>query len=338
MLLSPRIGGAETLAASLAHEWMDAGVTSEIVFVDPGPAQPTSPGTARLKRLRKALVDLEPDIVLAHSAIPNIYARLARPNRVPVVTTLHSATQDFDHRKLRWSERALRHRTSAVIAVSRGQYQEYSERFGRRNLHLVPNGVSPRFTPRTNFATSPTRVLTVGRVVEQKNPTLWADSGTRVWTNNPLVRFEWVGPTGIDPRYSALEHQHADQSLPVRFVGPTTEAHRWMRESDIFFHPADREAHSIVLLEAAVSALPIVCSDQVAKTLPEDLPRETFATGDSDDAVAALNRVIDDYAGATLRALKWAQSSANDWAASSTARRYLDIFDPLVVRRKGRKP
>src|SRR5438105_6985634 len=98
VLLRPTIGGAETLALTLADHWRRQGHEVTILYVDPygsGGSQ-----IARVRRLRKSLNEFDPDVVHSHSALPNIYARLSSRGRWPVVTVLHSASSDFSNRRL----------------------------------------------------------------------------------------------------------------------------------------------------------------------------------------------------------------------------------------------
>ncbi len=107
ILLSPRIGGAETAANSLTSVWREHGHEVDTAFLDARGAAPVR----RLRHIREEVRAFRPDVIVSHSALPNIYARLAvRRSVAPVVCVLHSAARDFDDAKLRLAETLLRHR------------------------------------------------------------------------------------------------------------------------------------------------------------------------------------------------------------------------------------
>ena len=112
-----------------------------------------------------------PDVVVAHSALPNVYARLAAPTGVPVVTVLHSATDDHHNRVLRIAERVLGRRTAHVIAVSRVQAEVYLTHFPRRSPRttVIPNGVRAELVPATARPVART-IGVLARVDMQKRP------------------------------------------------------------------------------------------------------------------------------------------------------------------------
>jgi hypothetical protein len=141
LLLRPQIGGAETLVASLAAEWRWLGHTSELAYLDP---EGESTGKlARGLRLRRVIQDIGPDLVVSHSALPNLYSSIVTPRNTPLLSVLHSATDDFDSSLLKAAEAPSRRRRRTVIAVSRKQVAEYVSHFPRRPQPvLIPNGIS----------------------------------------------------------------------------------------------------------------------------------------------------------------------------------------------------
>ena len=172
VLLSPRIGGAETLVEGLAHVWDSRSVENEVHFLDPDNFSKRS-RVGRLSRLRRAIVRIRPDMVVAHTSIPSIYARLTARKRLPVVIVLHSSANDFDTTRARIAERVLASRTRHVIGVGRRQVDEYIRHFGGRVLtSVIPNETRPGLPRKTKVELKPRVILSVARVAEVKNPSL----------------------------------------------------------------------------------------------------------------------------------------------------------------------
>jgi len=326
ILLSPRIGGAESAANSLASVWREGGHEVDTSFLDARGAAPVR----RVRHIREEVHAFRPDVVVSHSALPNVYARLAvRKSVAPVVCVLHSAARDLDDGKLRLAETLLRYRAAAVIAVSASQVDEYRSRFPDQRIDLIPNGVGSQFFPADDAPTE-FRIVSIGRVAGQKDPDTWAGIARRVTATLGDVQFDWVGPTDVDPEYSTLVRALDAGEDAIRFVGPSDDVPAALRRSRMLLHTARREAHSVALLEAAAAGLPIVCTSEVGVGLPGWIVREEFSAGDVDGGVAAVRRVVDNIDAFQARAVSQAPRVVEEYGARVCAGRYLDVFDRLV--------
>jgi glycosyltransferase involved in cell wall biosynthesis len=255
--------------------------------------------------LRENISRLHPDAVVSHSALPNIYARIAAPFNTPIIPVLHSAGDDFSNWKYRLIERVLLVRSREVVAVSVPQAAVYSEHFPRASITVIPNGIRDSLPEKGEYATVPTRVVTIARVADQKNPHMWIQVAEEL--SSLGMDAVWFGPFVEE----ALEDGRAIVDYAARnarrFPGATSHVGEELVQSDIVFHPSDREAHSVGLLEAAAVGVPIVCSEEVAQSLPPGLPAATFPAGNSIAAVAAIERVANDYAvfASNSRSMRW---------------------------------
>lgn len=322
VLLDDRIGGAERLADTLAREWTDRGDTTATVLLDPPGVAAKGP-VARVRRLRSALRELRADLVIAHSALPNLYARLAAPLGTPVVSVLHSAQDDFVEPGLRAAERVLSRR-GVVVAVSDQQREVYRRRFPAARIETIPNGIAPdlpRRGVRPPSATEPLRVVTIARVAEQKRPDVWQKVAAAARQED--LQFEWFGPA-VDAAAAALVAAHEAEGAPGRFMGATDEVGRVLVEADVLLHTSSHEASSIGLLEAAAVGVPVLCTAGVERTLPSGMAYATFE--DVDGAVAALQRIRLDYWAAEQHAESWRETVRE----TASARRCADAYRALA--------
>lgn len=326
LLLSERIGGAETLARSLKEEWDRLGVPSRIEFLD----DTENPGVLRRAvSLRRRLQRSDASVVIAHSALPSVYARLTSPRSIPVISVLHSAVDDYKDRKLAVAEHLLRRRTPIVIAVSAAQATGYRARF-KRNIIVIRNGISnslPGVMDKILPATP--RVVTVARIAEQKNPSLWL---AVMNATKGLATFQWFGPMDLNEPVVAQAVSDARRADPAVFPGAVQNVGHALSEADLFFHPADREAASIGLLEAGAMGLPIVCSAAVSETLPPELRRTEFVTGDALDAEATVRRALTILRVLTEDARQAAPFIRDSFSITRSAEAYLRVAEELARR------
>ena len=323
LLLRPQIGGAETLVASLAVEWGRLGHDTELAYLDPeGEA---TGKLARGRRLHRVIRAVRPDLVVSHSALPNLYSSIVTPRRTPLLSVLHSATDDFASPLLRNAEARSRRRARTVVAVSRKQVDEYVSHFPRRPPPvLIPNGISDDLPRKLDAPARPTRVITMARVASQKEPELWLEVVDRFAALDPDLRFSWTGPIlDSDPRIERFCADARSRGFAHLLTGPSSDVGADLAAADVYFHPSSREAHSIGVLEAAAVGLPVVCSADVAATLPSYVPAATFSSGDHSSAVAALGTVIADFRASSHRASEIGERVRREFTIAQTAREYL---------------
>ena len=329
VLLSPRIGGAESLADALSSEWLREGVSSNVIYLDDGHQK--SSRLNRIIRLRRKLKSIRPDAIVAHSALPNIYSRLASPRRVPVIAVMHSASDDFASPFSRIIERALRLRHPQVVAVSDGQASSYVRHFPDLGVpRVIPNGIREDLPTKSTYAPAPRVVITMARVTHQKDPQLWVDTARILAQTDPDMSLVWWGPVTADPDISALVAEQKRSESPGRFLGPTSYVPDELLGADIFFHPSAKEAHSVAILEAAAVGLPIVCSSDVAATIHGDLVSIMFDPRSASSAASALSEVAANWARYTSDRTEVSRYVRSRFGMARCAATYLGLVRSLL--------
>ena len=182
-----------------------------------------------------------------------------------------------------------------VIALSSEQGQLLSTLHGvdPRAIVVVPNAVSPRFSPASaspHARTEPCRLLFVGRICPQKALPRLIHALSHMTQPVELV----VVGEGEDRE--AVQDLVATLGLPrVRFVGGQygDDLLRWYRWADIFVLPSEKEGMPLVMLEAMAVGLPIVATDVVGsrETLGDS---GVLAAPDPVSLAGALDRVVSD--------------------------------------------
>ncbi len=324
LLLSPRLGGAETLAASLTTAFEAEQIAAPVEYVDP---EMSLGRFGRYKHVRSRIMYHNPDVILAHSALPNIYARVA-VGSTPVVAILHSASDDMQAISLRLAERALQRRTAALVAVSRSAADEYQEWFPKSKLEVIPNGVVSGPSKMAFRQSGPIRFVSMARVAQQKDPATWL-AIARAYVRrdvNSDSSFVWYGPVSEEFRSIALD----DANGRIRFAGPADDVQSTLLNADVLLHTSRREAHPIAILEAAAIGLPVVCTDTVASVCGPLIEKVSFRAGDTEDGLAALGRLCDQWTEVARRAIDAASKIQSVYGIASTARSYSNIIRSVV--------
>lgn len=284
-------GGMERVCLSLANAFLAAGYAVDIVLARAtGELLGMVPGDARLFSLgcrqqlavpaafARYLRRERPDAVIAHywplSSLCLIGHRLARsPARIAVVQ--HSPLSPSSrcaqwHR--RWRVRAVLAATfrlaDARIGVSAGVADDIA-RLGllprsavtviHNPVEMPPDGDSGPADPEMWGGTGGKRILTVGRLAEEKNHALLVEA--LAWLRRRVdARLVILGEGPLRPQ---IERRAAALGLgdAVRLPGFVADPWPAYRAADLFALSSDYEGFSNVIVEALATGLPVVSTD-----------------------------------------------------------------------------
>lgn len=157
---------------------------------------------------------------------------------------------------------------------------------------LAPGAARPFFAlgalrTRHPSAEKPVRLLFVGGDFERKGGPILLEAAATIRTDRPF-ELHIVTPARVSARPGVFIHREARPNTP--------ELHQLFREADAFVLPSLGECLSVVLMEAAAAALPIVST--AVGALPEAAQHATNAlivpAGDVRALRGALEAIVDD--------------------------------------------
>lgn len=213
---------------------------------------------AALRALRRALVDLDPDLVHAHSSFAGLLVRAVPLTGQPVVYSPHGfAFERRDvtpwQRRAFWQiERALARRTDLLVAVSPFE-AESGHRLGHARCSYMPNRASLHVHATARHAL-PLRITTAGRICPAKDWRYFLHVKRYAETELGLdAEWEWLGG-GSDDDEDALRSAGVKVSgwIDRRDLLPRLGA------AQVYLHTAAWDAAPITVLEAAGLGLPMV--------------------------------------------------------------------------------
>lgn len=281
---------------------------------------------------REVIRTSRPDLVLVSTADPGrMSVALYLP--CPVLYVLHSVPAKRFRtlpRLYLWLGSRL---DNLVVAVSEAAAREVARTMGiPRSRMAVLHNSCPFPAPAGKRCADPL-VLTVGHVVDYKNPRLWLEVARAVIERHPGVAFAWLGDGELIPD---LRREVEDGPLKgkVHLPGYVADPSAWFRRASVYLQPSLRESHGIAVLEAMSYGVPCVVSD--AGGLPESvLDAETGYVCRADDVSGFAGRVESLLCDPAESERLGKAGAARVEAAFSPAlqeRRLLELYRRLVER------
>lgn len=283
-----RAAGAERVLSFLANDWSAGGRRVVVLtmedegkapFYHLGPGIEVRPlnllgeshnlfsglfnNLRRLRSIRKAIREAQPDVLIAFIDKANILAVLAsRGLGIPVII---SERTDPSRRSLGWRWGLLRDlaypRADTVVFQSQAVLEWFPAGVRRKGV-VIPNPVPPPPPIQGGDpGNAPShRLVAIGRLFPVKGFDLLLRAFALVRERAPGWTLEiW----GEGPERKALEAQALSLGLSgcTRFPGLTEDPYAVLRGADLFVMPSRAEGFPNALAEAMACGLPVVCTD-----------------------------------------------------------------------------
>lgn len=238
---------------------------------------------------------MNPDILHIHAIGPSLMVPLARLLGMKVVTTNHGP--DYDRGKwgrlakkvLETGERWGARRSDEVIVISKVIADILAGKYGRRDTHLIYNGVpAPRRADSSDYVESlglvpGMYVLGLGRFVPEKNFHMLIEA----WRASGLpargIRLCIAGDADHEDEYSrSLKRQAAAEGVALTGFIRDERLRQVMSHARLFVLPSSHEGLPISLLEAMSYGLDTLVSDIPANMIAQLSQDDFFHLGMTD--------------------------------------------------------
>jgi len=100
-------------------------------------------------------------------------------------------------------------------------------------------------------------IITLGHLIEYKNPSVWFEVAKAVTAKYKHVRFVWLG-NGALYEHFRNKAQGYDR---IVFPGLISEPDAWLKSAIIYYQPSLNETQGIAVIEAMANSLPCVVSN-----------------------------------------------------------------------------
>ncbi len=223
----------------------------------------------------KEIKKLRPDVIMTSLFWANTIGRaMGILLRVPTIARYHN-TIGYTSCLQKRIDTFLSHYTKYFVSVS-SEVATFMIRelpTIRSRMHVIPNGIDlsklneeksiecrNRITAELNVESDATLLLTVGRLVRQKNHSLMLDGLAAIKEHYPKIMLCIVGEGG---NLQELKGQAARLGIAsnVRFIGHQDNVHPYYEAADVYISTSLVEGMSNTQLEALAHGLPIITTE-----------------------------------------------------------------------------
>jgi glycosyltransferase involved in cell wall biosynthesis len=341
-LLAYRPAGSEPSCVFLSDGPMLArverlGVASSVI--DAGRSRDLWKVPGAIASLRREIRARPADLVFAHVPKAHAYASIAAAREhVPYLWWQHDPPQ------LSPGVKKIASKLPAKVVICSSEFSAMRQRAlgGKTPVVRIYPGIDPAVAhePRAHVARATALVGSIARLQRYKRHELLLRAARLVLDAEPGTRFRVIGEAtpGVDPEYPAelREETHAlGIERSVEFTGHLDDVPAALRELDVLVHTARSEPFGLVLIEAMLHGVPVICP-------PEGGPAEIVRDGidgfvlDVDDEAqlaAAIVRLIQDPALRQLMGRAGRERVLDCFTAQEMARQTWRLLEQVATRK-----
>ena len=287
----------------------------------------------RIYELRRVLAADAIDLVHAWLFIGNAYAWAANVGeRRPLVTSARNCK-----RQGRWLDALNRRafRSGAAIIANSPDVERYIVReYGApaERITVVPNAIDVgRFRPGPRRSGAP-RIITVGRLVQQKNPLLFVAAAAALRARLPDAQFVIVGEGPLRGEIeAAIRAAHLEQACTL--AGERHDVEVLLRDADLYWLTSGWEGLPNAVIEALACGLPVIATavGGTGDLIGDGDEGFVVAPGDGDALVARSLQILGDPAlHARMRGA--ARARAEQFGIEQMVHAMQAVYDRVLVR------
>ena len=289
----------------------------------------------RFRKLRKTILEINPDLVVSFMDYTNIYTLLALKGlSYPVII---SERNPPDRKKIGFPWNVLRRRyypkADKLVSLSKGVSDCFTWIPEDRkqviyNFYIREDNVQPDEFP---FDSDKKYIAAMGRLVDWKGHRLMIEAFSKL--NSDFSEWRLI-IFGEGPERKNLEALIREKRLEERVFLPglVNNPESTMKKADLFVHASYYEGFGNVLVEAMLAGLPIVSTDCLAGPREIVIHNNTgllVETGNIDAVSEGLKTLMED---SELRSAMSANAleSVKRFSFDTIKKQWIDLFDNLM--------
>ena len=301
----------------------------------------------------------KPDVVHVIAPMPyDVINQLKKVKRFGIkLTYSHTIAKEYSSNFLikllqQWKVKQVLNQYDRVLVQSSALKDIIKATNLRSDVKIIPNGVdtkqfSPVNSPQEktklrhslNLPENAIIITLVGAVHPRKGTNLLIDAWTRIVEKYPNVNLLFIGPR-YDLSRNELSHfketielliSKSKMSKNIHFLGQVDCVDKYLKASDMFVFPSEREGMPNAVLEAMSSNLPIVLTPFIGLSKELGVADEHYLLADrnSESLQENILKLISDKSLSDTLALQAREWVINNMTIEKSAERHVEEFQSV---------
>lgn len=272
-------GGAERVMINLCRQFADAGTDTTLItsfrdtweydvptnvkrlsLEEKDSGQRIQKNIRRIVRLRKLCKEEKYDCLVSFMAEPNYRAVLSTiglPTKT-IISVRNDPTKEYPGKVGRILATKLLPKADGCVFQTQDAQEWFPKELVQKSC-IIFNAVKDEFYDVVNQPV-PGKIVTVGRLEEQKNHKLLIEAFEQIYKKYPYIKLDIYGSGSLK---NDLQKMIDDKSLTnvITLKGPTKDVKGVLKSTHIFVLSSDFEGMPNALMEAMAAGVPCVSTD-----------------------------------------------------------------------------
>lgn len=219
-----------------------------------------------IRRYKKILRSLKPNIVLTYTIKPNIYGTyIASKFNIPVIMNIAGMGTALNHPVLRFFMQYYYgyacKKAKQIFFQNQSNYKLFLSKrmiLNDKGIVIPGSGVNiEKFRPlQKSKNTEKIKFIFIGRIMKEKGIEEYLEVAKRIAKKQPKAEFQILG-SYEEAKYKDI----VGKCNAVRYLGRSIDVRNEIKEVDCIIHPSFHEGMSNVLLESAAMGKPLIASN-----------------------------------------------------------------------------
>ncbi len=268
--------------------------------------------------LNPLIVSFKPDFVIVNTGNPAHYFSPFLLN-FPLIYILHSLSYPLSWKSILISliPQIFSNKRKRFYTVSNKAADEMVKNWmlSSKYISVIYNSFNQKNIVDKDLARGST-ILTLGHVIDYKNPKLWIEVAEEITEKYPYLNFIWLGDGPLLQECRNLTKSNDK----IQFLGHCSNPQLFYKATYIYFQPSLLESQGIAVVDAQVNGIPCIVSD--IGGLPEVVVNNQ--TG------YVIPNVKEKYVYSFISLLN--NDTLHKQFSNAARERALRIFDPIVMK------
>ena len=215
----------------------------------------------RVRKIKKILKEEKPDIIISFLPMPSFKILFAnRKTKIPIIISdRNNPEKEYKQIVYKILMKWLYPKANGFVFQTKEQKEFFSDKIQRKS-RIIFNPIKEEFLEEQKSKVKDNVIISVGRLIEQKNHKMLINAFSKVAKKHPEYRLRIFGQGKLKEQ---LQNQINELNMQdkIFLCGISDNIKEQLEKSKIFAFPSNYEGMPNALIEAMAVGLPVIATD-----------------------------------------------------------------------------